>query len=344
MFGYKARHIRTSMVMESSPDACNQSHTKMEMDGWYADLSTGFSCSDQSYRALACGRGSGGGQRGCSDRIVVKGVSGEAPGYPLKQTMTITSVHGTFTTTTEVVELTNATLEAPLFDMPPGCRVMDMSAMMGGSPPISHEEPAAETTPATKPAPAAPAAQPSAPPTPVLAPKATGVVRIGVVKIKDMSGQSLPTDNLRLNLISEFGRNQMDAVPLDTEGPQQDVQNEARSKQCDYFVYTVSTQVKDPGSGGLSPASLPKGVTLDPAKAQALTAATLYKLDKPTPEMKDVPLAADSPQLAVDAVTATFILESDKIAQQVSEDAHPKPAPKTSKAPARKATSSTKPN
>jgi hypothetical protein len=33
MFGYKARHIRTSMVRESSPDACNQSHTKMEMDG-----------------------------------------------------------------------------------------------------------------------------------------------------------------------------------------------------------------------------------------------------------------------------------------------------------------------
>jgi hypothetical protein len=33
--------------------------------------------------------------------------------------MTITSDHGNFTTTTEVVELTNAILEAPLFDMPP---------------------------------------------------------------------------------------------------------------------------------------------------------------------------------------------------------------------------------
>ena len=55
MFGYKARHIKTSMVMESSPDACNQSHMKMETDGWYADLSAAFSCGDESYRALASG-------------------------------------------------------------------------------------------------------------------------------------------------------------------------------------------------------------------------------------------------------------------------------------------------
>src|ERR1019366_1577993 len=83
MFGYKARHIKSSMMMESSPDACNQSHMKMEMDGWYADLSAGFSCSDESYRSLACG--GGGGKRGCSDRIVMKGGGGGgAMGYPLK--------------------------------------------------------------------------------------------------------------------------------------------------------------------------------------------------------------------------------------------------------------------
>ena len=46
MFGYKARHIKTSMMMESSPDACNQSHMKMETDGWYADLSADFSCKE----------------------------------------------------------------------------------------------------------------------------------------------------------------------------------------------------------------------------------------------------------------------------------------------------------
>ncbi len=334
MFGYKARHIKTSMVMESSPDACNQSHMKMETDGWYADLSAGFSCSDESYRALACG--GGGGKRGCRDRIVMKGGGSGAQGYPLKQTTTMVTEHGTFTTTTEVVELASANLEAPLFDMPPGCRVTDMSAMTGGAP-ASHTETAPEPAPAK-----AAATPPAAPPAPALAPKAAGTVRVGVVKIKDMSGQSLPTDNLRLNLMSEIGRHQMEAVPLDAEAPQTDVEGEASAKQCDYILYTVSTQVKEPGNGGLPPASLPKGITLDPAKFQALTDVTLYKVGKPAPELKDLALAADATQFAVDAVMATFVMASDRVAQQITDDAHPKPAAKPARSPA-KATSSGKP-
>ena len=105
MFGYKARHIKTSMIMESTPDACNQSHMKMETDGWYADLSAEFSCADESYRAMACGgpgsalgmqrphRHEGQRQRGA-------GLSAETDHHhddPDK---------GTFTTTTEVIELT----------------------------------------------------------------------------------------------------------------------------------------------------------------------------------------------------------------------------------------------
>ena len=60
---------------------------------------------------------------------------------------------------------------------------------------------------------------PAPPPAPVVAPKAAGVVRIGVVKIKDMSGQSLPTDSLRLNLMNEISRHQHEAIPLDSRGP-----------------------------------------------------------------------------------------------------------------------------
>lgn len=331
MFGYKARHIKSSMVMESTPDACNQSHMKMEIDGWYADLSAGFSCGDENYRAMACG--GPGGKPGCVDRIVMKGGGSAALGFPLKQITTMISDQGTFTMTTEVVDISNTSLEAALFDMPPGCRVMDMAALTGGAP---HSAPAPEPA---APAPAAhPAAAAAPPPAPApVAPKTTGVVRVGVVKIKDMSGQSLPTDNLRLNLLSEIERNKMEAVPLETEGPHPDVENEARTKQCDYIVYTVPTTVKDANSGGLPPASVPKGVTLDPAKYQAITAMTLYKLDKAQPELYDFPLAADANQFAVDAVMATFAVESDKIAQQVADDAHPKPAAKPTKAPAKPA-------
>ena len=333
MFGYKARHIKSSMVMESSPDACNQSHMKMEIDGWYADLSAQFSCGEEMYRSMACN--SPGSKPGCVDRIVMKGGGGTPLGYPMKQTTTMISDQGTFTMTTEVVEISTTTLDPPLFEMPPGCHVMDMSAMAGGKPPASHEEsapePAAAPTPAAKPAAAAAPA-----PAPV-APKTAGVVRVGVVKIKDMSGQSLPTDNLRLNLMSEIERNKMEAVPLEAEAPYADVASEARAKQCDYVVFTVPSAIKDANTGGLPPASLPKGVTLDPAKFQALSTMTLYKVENPKPELTDLPLAADASQFAVDAVEATFVMESDKIAQQVADDAHPKPAAKTTKPAAKTA-------
>ncbi len=322
MFGYKARHIKSTMTMESSPDACNQSHMKMEMDGWYADLSAGFACGDASYQAMACR----GGRGGCSDRIVMKGGGATPLGYPLKQTMTVTSEQGTFTTTTEVVELTNTTLDAALFEMPQDCKVMELSAMMGGAPAAASESTPAEAAPAAA---TPPPAKPAAPAAPAVAAKAAGVVRVGVVKIKDSSGASLPTDNMRLDLMAEISRQQFEAIPLDAESPQADVESEARSKECDYVIYTVATQVKDPGAGGIAAASLPKGVTLDPAKYQALTAITLYKVGKPQPELNNVPLAADSPQFAVDAVDATFVQESTRIAQQVADDAHPKPATKT---------------
>jgi hypothetical protein len=327
MFGYKARHIKSTMVMESSPDACNQSHMKMEMDGWYANVSEGFSCGDESYQAMACR----GGRGGCSDRIVLKGGGGTPLGFPLKQTTTMTSAQGNFTTSTEVIELTKATLEDSLFEMPPGCKVMDMSAMMGGAPAASSAAPQPSA------AAAAPPPKPAAPAAPPVAAKAPGAIRIGVVKIKDMSGQSLPTDSMRLDLMAEITKQQFEAIPLDAESPQADVESEARSKQCDYVLYTLTTQVKDAGTGGIAAASLPKGVTLDPAKYQALTAITLYKVGKPQAELNNVPLAADAPQFAVDAVDATFVQESTKVAQQVSDDAHPKAATKTTKPAAKPA-------
>jgi hypothetical protein len=322
MFGYKARHIRSTMMMESTPDACNQSNMKMEMDGWYADLAN-FSCGDESYRSLACG--GMGGKRGCTDRIVMKG-SGGVLGYPLKQTMTMTTPQGTFTTATEVIELTNTTVEAPLFDAPPNCNISNPADVSAGTPTPSAS-PASES-PAKAPAPEAAAA-----PAPSAPPKAAGVIRVGLVGIKDATGQSLPTDSLQLDLVSEFGRHQLDVVPLTASGPLADVESEARLKQCDYFVYTVPTLLKDPGTGGLPSSSVPKGVSLDPAKYQALTLITMYKVGKPAPELKDIPLAADANQFAVDAVTATFALESDRVAQQIADDAHPKAAPKTSKPP-----------
>ncbi len=328
MFGYKARHIKSTMSMDPSPDACNQSHMKMEMDGWYADLAN-FSCGEESYRAMACG--GMGGKHGCQDRIVMKGGGGPL-GYPLKQTTTMTTAQGTFTMTTEVIDIEKTSLDAPLFDAPPGCKTMGGAGTVAAAPPDTT--PAAETKSAA-PAPAAAPAAPSAPP------KAAGAIRVGVVTIKDATGESLPTDSMQLDLLGEFARNQLDTVQL-ADGPVSAVQSEAKDKQCDYIVFTVPTVLKDPGTGGIAAASLPKGTKLDPAKYQALTLMTLYKVGKPAPELKDVPLAADADKFGVDAVTDTFVQESNRVAQQISDDAHPKAAAKPATKPAAKSSGGTK--
>ena len=168
-------------------------------------------------------------------------------------------------------------------------------------------------------------------------------MRVGVVKIKDSSEQGLPIDNLRLNLLDELSRKQLEVIPLETEGAPHEVEAEASSKQCDYVLYTVASQVKDPGTGGLPPASVPKGTTLDASKYQALVLLTLYKVGKPAPELKDLPIAAEADQFAVNAVMATFPIESDKVANQIEAGKHPQPAAKPAKAPVKKSSAAAKP-
>src|SRR4030095_1974075 len=37
MFGFTARHVKSSTTIQSSPDACNPSSYRTELDGWYID-------------------------------------------------------------------------------------------------------------------------------------------------------------------------------------------------------------------------------------------------------------------------------------------------------------------
>src|SRR5438105_584968 len=47
MFGFNARHLKTTMISESSPDACQQQRMKMERDGWYINLEYGLNCGSE---------------------------------------------------------------------------------------------------------------------------------------------------------------------------------------------------------------------------------------------------------------------------------------------------------
>jgi hypothetical protein len=344
LLGLNARHIKSTMSTEGSADACSKISMRSESDGWYADIAPALSCSI----GMMPPPPQRSGRSGCQDTIRFKRSGVAAVGYPLKVTTTMTAEGHSFTTISEVVGVDTTTLDASLFEMPPGCKVvtnymdlMNVSGMMAdamagrtGAPPPSAPAPPSAPEPPAKPEPPAP------PPAPTLAPKSTGVVRVGVVKIKDNTQQYLPTENLRINLMSEVSLRQMEAVPLESDSDAA-IAAEAKSKDCDYILYTDATQVKEPGSGGVVLPPTARGVSLDKAKYQALLAMTLYRTGKPVPEVKQAPLAADGEQMGVNAVMAAFEKEAQSVADQVKKDREP--AKKTAPVPAKKPAASKKP-
>src|SRR4026209_1551362 len=102
IFGYTARHIITTMVMDSSADACSDTKMKMETDGWYIDAAFAIDCDlGSSYKPPQV---HGGG--GCQDRYQTKQIGAAKKGYPVYEKMTMFGPDGreSFATTTEVVE------------------------------------------------------------------------------------------------------------------------------------------------------------------------------------------------------------------------------------------------
>ncbi|HEU4434476.1 MAG TPA: hypothetical protein VFR51_13920 [Pyrinomonadaceae bacterium] len=158
MFGYTARHIITTMAMESSPEACSQVRSKMQIDGWYIDAEFALECdSGVAYRPYTPPQSGG-----CQDRYVTKQVGAAKKGYPVWEKMTMFDQSGaeSFSTITEVVEFSNETLDASLFDVPAGYRqVNDFASAFSAPTPTStpttntDENKSAPPEPATKPDP-----------------------------------------------------------------------------------------------------------------------------------------------------------------------------------------------
>ncbi len=132
MFGYTARHIISTMEMSSSPDACSLTKSKMQVDGWYIDADFALDCaSNRVYADYNQQKG------GCQDRTEMKTVGAAVKkGYPVLEKMTMFDENGkeSFTTTNEVVELSKATLDANLFDVPADYReVKNISELFTGN-------------------------------------------------------------------------------------------------------------------------------------------------------------------------------------------------------------------
>jgi hypothetical protein len=245
MFGFTARHIKTSMVKTASPDACDKD-SKLETDGWYIDFQYSFECPGQTqkYQTPAYRP-----QPGCKDEVRTKTVGTAKLGFPLLVTTTIYQPDGRTTSMTqEVLELSREPLSASLFDIPAGYTLAkDMQQLYGmGATSTSASNVSTETKPA---------ASTQESPTNLTnssTPKKPGVIRIGLILPTVQMNAGNPAqaaEALRNTFAGFLNGPSIEVVTLSARLPSQAIE-EARQSQCDY-VLSSSMTVKKGGGGGM---------------------------------------------------------------------------------------------
>jgi hypothetical protein len=239
MFGFTARHVKSSMTIKSSPDACNPIDHRTETDGWYIDLNVGFDCNLDGRPPVMPGVMRPG---GCVDQPIFKREGSGRIGYPLIETTKMYGPGGqvTFSTAKEVIELSREPLDIALFDVPAGyseaTSQQELFAIPSMTDVISGRQPGnSETT-------ASPSAAPDA--------KKPGTLRVGVVQINNKAGKQISQEALRQRLIGQIQSAGIEAVALNGMSAPE-IEAEAKAKQCDYVLYSDVTALKSSKIGGM---------------------------------------------------------------------------------------------
>ena len=250
MFGMTARHIKTIMTMEPSPDACQKTSQRIETDGWYVDLTFGLSCQIDRPQVPPMPMADGGG--GCRDRINVVQKGKAKLGYPLLQTTTIAmggsdgeAARMSSTMTIEVLELSKAALEPALFDIPAGyTEAASRNELYGAA---SQRAMAEQYSKRAQDENNAPARRPENSNARSSNAKRPGVIRIGVLPVTNSTTRDLSLDMYRSRLVSSLFGGNVEAVPLNSEA-------DAGRLECDYILSTSVKSMKQSAAskaGGL---------------------------------------------------------------------------------------------
>lgn len=260
MFGYTARHIFQTIETDSSPDACTQSKTKMEMDMWVIDAEFGLACATtRSYRPAA-GNISG----GCQDRIQQKTIGIAKSGYPVYQKMTTYDGSGKeiYSMVQEVVEISKATLEASLFEAPADYREVKNASDMFTSAALDSSYQTARGESSDRPEPSTndigaditkAAQKGSAGGHAVPGSKKPGTVRVGIARVKTGAvGEGISASDLSAavrNSLAEYLKGtKVEVVSLDAKLPSAQA-DEGKQKACDFVVYSNVSHKKGGGGG-----------------------------------------------------------------------------------------------
>jgi hypothetical protein len=245
MFGFTARHVKSSTSITAGPDSCHPGSHKYELDGWYIDLNVEFNCEINRVQTIPTARAS---RPGCRDQIKMRHEGNGKLGYPLVETMKMYGENGQvmMTQTKEVIELSRASLDVALFDIPAGYTEVVNPSELYGTPSIAsmmggvnqsqsdNSRPNVSSTPATV----------------TTAVKRPGSILIGVVQLNNKAGRAVSLDALRQRLINQLGANGADAIPLNASS-QMEAEAEAKVKQCDFVLYTDVSALKQNKLGGM---------------------------------------------------------------------------------------------
>ncbi|MDQ3650223.1 MAG: hypothetical protein M3458_08135 [Acidobacteriota bacterium] len=262
MFGYTARHIIKTMVTESSPDACTPFKNRMETDGWYIDAAFALDCQYEQYKNWRPRND----KSGCQDRYDTKQIGTAKEGYPVLVKTTMFGDNGevTYTFTQEVVELSQATLDAALFDAPAGFKeVKDSTALYAPTTAMTsmHTGTAGSDVNATGNADSGTnanvknMAKQSANASGEIGEKKPGVVRIGLATVKTGAvGEGMNATELSAaigNTLTQFLKApNVEVIGIDARLASQ-IDAEAKQKECDFVIYATASHKKGGGGGGM---------------------------------------------------------------------------------------------
>lgn len=152
LYGYTARHLKMTVVAQSSPNSCNAVKQKYEIDGWYIDVKDQANC--QRFSPFIKDA------QGCHDKVVLKQTGSARPGLAVQETVSLANGDDQpMVITTEVTELKKGTLAPELFDAPADYKQVNTTAELYAGPVM-----AAQTAQAGGAVPPAAYGQPQLPP------------------------------------------------------------------------------------------------------------------------------------------------------------------------------------
>ena len=298
MFGFTARHLKRTTMMEPGPGACSQQKMKIENDGWYINLEYGIAC--ETSRPSQMGAMS----QGCRDRYQYRRTGPTKLGFPLVETTTMYGDDGraNFTMTKEVLDLSRQTLDAALFEVPAGYTQVASQQEMYGAPSMDQIMAQAREQSGQG---ATPAANPNSTSAVKANPQAR--VKVGVVEFNNKAKASVSTDSLRQQLITVLNGNGIDAVALNASSASE-AALEAKAKGCAYILYTDISMLKAASAGKKFGGFLNKatGAPSGDGKSEAKLDFRLVSVDGGSPKLQS---SASAKEDSVDASVNSALQE-----------------------------------